>query len=835
MIISKNNRDLIRKVFVTTLTLSALLLPVPAYSGKLGPGPQIIAEYDRGFIERSGAQSFGELLDTGIVRYFFTGGRNLLVMVNGRPYGTTASNLDTIPLSAVERIEVIRAESLGTVGGRAAVRGAYNLVLRTDLEGIDVRATTRMPTRDGGDTRQGSVVWGGKTESGGQLTVGLDVLSRDHIPGSAREHSRSEWTKGGEFADAKNVSPGGNTLYVYDTSEKNLRSFSLGDCDPKHGYTGPLKNPPGIGRGDDGCGYAYGNVWWDTASYDQENMIINLVQPLEADVEFQLDANFTQGRGAFRYAPSVGSYSFTPHTELLGEINNLVDPKGSFDTNDYFLISHRFTGHGTRDWKNDYDEYDVSASIVGQLSNELEYDAQISAYRNDGVIIGDTFVATNVIQAEIAAGHYDLADPLSEDEDHKKAIAKSSVREIDAYSARHLSARFAFEGIGPGIGERKSAWTAGVEFEDYRAHRLLRFRAKDGSGPDYNVTEVLGSGGTSYAGERDSSAAFGELSLPLSDSMDLRAGARIDKLDDIGTLRAWRFGTEYHANDIVTLRGSWSTGDGAPGMYYLHSEASQDHPYVQCIPSEAEQGRCPTTNWVQVKRITEGNPNLKPSDSERISIGAEVRKGANYFVADLYQLKTSDLPGLRYPTWSILNHPECDKDNPVPPCIELDKTRDVSIHDTFANLIKTEIVGLNTRFGARNETDWGFIGMRGFWRHVDSSEQFRAEQKYKFPLPRNAILFIPYVGRGDWTAEWAINYRAEIENIGSGEFPSWTGHDLTFDWKNAFGVENMRLTLGVYNVTDAKLSLNTRNVSSYDGPISAGWGRTFFATVNYRF
>ncbi|MCY4439522.1 MAG: TonB-dependent receptor plug domain-containing protein, partial [Deltaproteobacteria bacterium] len=138
----------------------------------LAPAPQIITEYDRSFIERSGAQTFGEMLDTGILRYFFTGGRNLLILVNGRPYATTAHNLDSLPLSAVERIEVLRAESLGTLGGHAAVRGAFNLVLRKDLDGFDVRTDARMPSRDGGEGSQGSDVWGGAVGAGGDMSGG---------------------------------------------------------------------------------------------------------------------------------------------------------------------------------------------------------------------------------------------------------------------------------------------------------------------------------------------------------------------------------------------------------------------------------------------------------------------------------------------------------------------------------------------------------------------------------------------------------------------------------------------------------------------------------------
>ena len=183
---------MVMRLILAALVTASMLTAGQVRAGALAPAPQIVAEYDRGFIERSGAQTFGEMLDTGIIRYFFTGGRDILIMVNGRPYATTAHNLDSLPLSAVERIEVLRGESLGTLGGHAAVRGAFNLVLRKDLDGYDVRTVARMPGRDGGDARQGSVVRGGAIGAGGHLTVGVDILDRQEIAGRTREHSRSE-------------------------------------------------------------------------------------------------------------------------------------------------------------------------------------------------------------------------------------------------------------------------------------------------------------------------------------------------------------------------------------------------------------------------------------------------------------------------------------------------------------------------------------------------------------------------------------------------------------------------------------------------------------------
>ncbi len=198
-----------RKVFAA-LAATAILATVQVHAGPLAPALQIIAEYDRSFVESSGAQTFGEMFDTGIIRYFFTGGRDLLILVNGRPYAMTVHNLDSLPLSAVERIEVLRAGSLGTLGGHAVVNGAFNLVLRRDLNGFDMRSVARMPGRDGGDARQGSVVWGGAVGAGAHLTLGVDILDRKKIAGSSREHSTSLSQTPTALSTTRQSAEGGN-------------------------------------------------------------------------------------------------------------------------------------------------------------------------------------------------------------------------------------------------------------------------------------------------------------------------------------------------------------------------------------------------------------------------------------------------------------------------------------------------------------------------------------------------------------------------------------------------------------------------------------------------
>ena len=406
------------KTLLTSLVVFAALAANAAHAGSLAPAPRVVAEYDRNFIERSGAQTLEELLDTGITRYFLTGGQPLLVLVNGRPYATTASDLDTLPLSAIERLELLSGDSLGTLGG-SAVRGALNVVLRTDLDGVETRAVARMPSKEGGDGWQGSAFWGGAVGDG-TMTLGADVLRRQEITARSREYSRSAWQPGGAFSEARNVSVGGNTVWIVDNNNGNfegVRSVALGDCDPAKGYTGPLVNPPGILSGDKGCGFAYGAIMWNTDRYDQKSAVLNLDHPLGEAADLHVDANFTQTDGAFRYAPSVGSFVFRPNDALLQVIN---DGAGSqFDENeDFFVVAHRFVGHGNRDWLWDTNEIDVSASVEGRLAEDLGYEARVSAYRLDGFVDGNTFVHEDTIARAIWEGRYDLEDPFSNDPEH---------------------------------------------------------------------------------------------------------------------------------------------------------------------------------------------------------------------------------------------------------------------------------------------------------------------------------------------------------------------------------------------------------------------------------
>ena len=828
------------KTLLASIAVIVALTANAAYAGSLAPAPRVIAKYERDFMVRSGAQTLEELLDTGIVRYFLTGGQSLLVLVNGRPYATTAGGLDTLPLSAIERIEVLSGDSLGTLGG-SAVRGALNVVLRSDLDGFEVRALTRLPSREGGDGWQGSVFWGGAVGERGRLSVGVDVLDRQEITAQSRDYSRSVWQEGGAFNEASNVSVGGNTVYIIpvqvdedgDPTFGDPRSVSLGDCDPAHGYTGPLVNPPGILSGDRGCGFAYGAIAWNTASDRRKTAVLNFDYELTEEAELHLDAIVSQRDWADRYAPSVGDFVFRPNAGLLNAINEAAAGSGfEADENDVFVGFHRFVQHGNRDWWADTEEYDVALSLEGRIAEGLGYDVRISAYGFDGYLGGETFVHEGRIASEIWAGNYDLANPFSKAPEHREAIERSSLRLENPYDAESQGARLALEGSGFAIGGRNAAWTAGVEIGRAEAQDITVYRSNDGMA--FDVSEVLGSGGFSYEGKRDAAAAFAEVSLPLAERLNLRVAGRGDEYDDVDGTTSWRLGADYRPSDLVTLRSSFSTGERAPSLLPLNVFDYQDHPYVDCDPGGGPPPRsCPEKNPRQVTRVTTKNPDLEPSDVERLSIGAEARRGPFFVDVEWYRHSLSGGTGRYTADWAMQNLEVCDEGNTIN-CI--DRAAGITIRDRFENIVDSDLSGINTRLGGGFRTPWGVLGARGAWRRVTSAELRIAGEEENYAIPRNMVRLGVLARRGNLSAVWTTSYRSSFENVsGTGTFGSWTGHDVVLDWADPLGVKGGRVTGGVFNITDAGLSVNTANPSSVDGPTEAGWGRTFFLSLNMQF
>ena len=277
------------------------------------------------------------------------------------------------------------------------------------------------------------------------------------------------------------------------------------------------------------------------------------------------------------------------------------------------------------------------------------------------------------------------------------------------------------------------------------------------------MSEVLGSGGASYAGKRKTAAAFAEVSLPLAENLDLRVAGRGDEYDDVGGMASGRLGADYRPSDVITLRSSWSAGERSPSMLYLHSSELQDHPYIECDPGTGSPPHsCAELNPRKLTRVTAGNPELDPSGTERLAIGVEARKGPFFLNVEWSRLSRSGLPGQNSANWAMQDLNECmdaDKAN----CIER-TAGDITIHDSYANVVETDLSGVNTRLGGGFRTGWGVVGLRGAWRRVTSAELRIAGEEDRFAIPRIIVRIGILARRGALSAVWTASCRSSYKN-----------------------------------------------------------------------
>ena len=270
-------------------------------------------------------------------------------------------------------------------------------------------------------------------------------------------------------------------------------------------------------------------------------------------------------------------------------------------------------------------------------------------------------------------------------------------------------------------------------------------------------------------------------------------------------------------------------------MLYLHSSEVQGHPYIECDPGSGSPPRsCDELNPRQVTRVTVGNPELDPWDTERLAAGAEARKGPFFLNVEWYRLSRSGLPGQNSADWHMENLHECaegEREN----CIER-TAGDITIHAKYANVVETDLSGINTRLGGGFRTGWGVVGLRAAWRHATSTERRIAGVEDRFPIPKNVARIGILARRGGLSATWTTYYRSSYKNrAGTGTFESWTGHDLVLDWAGPLGLKGARVSAGVFNLTDTSLAVDTSNPSAVDGPTEAGWGRTYFLSLRMQF
>jgi len=558
------------------------------------------------------------------------GASRSLVMVNGRRVtgspslgGGGSVNLNMIPFSAVDRIEVI-ADGASAVYGSDAVAGVINIILKKNYDGFRVKARYGDRDRDDGAEESFSLLTGASSDRG-SVTLAIEYDTRDEIYDKDRSFTaaRANDLDGDGYitgyAETEGISFYGytviNPLYNgedFDPNDENTWAIHPGaNCGFENGFQGPMKSDLVFGP-DTGfyCGYAFALVSANRASLDRLNTFVSAEYELTDNVEAFVDVLLSQNESFGRYAPPAAAGPTIP-----GDPRNSVG--GTFG---YF----RWVDIGTRDNVVNDDLTDINLGLRGEINEDVSWEAYatLSEYRSTSM--GRFYLSYAGLEYNIS---YDI-----QDFDTFVANLKATTVDDNRQQMTKYFGGLQWDLFDMGGGTASSYFSAEYWEVDYAA--LVDAQSEAGL--------IGGSAGNSAQGYRDVTAFSAEVILPVTEWLEIDGAIRYDDYSDFGSASSPRVGivAEIPGVDGLTVRGSWGQGFRAPdlsdlyGLTSFSAEGATD--YWGCQLNGVED--CPSR---QFDTYIGSNPNLEAEESESFSISASYEfldswmVSINYFNLDL--------------------------------------------------------------------------------------------------------------------------------------------------------------------------------------------------------
>jgi iron complex outermembrane recepter protein len=603
-------------------------------------------------IEKTGKQSIQEVLrgltgdNQGSIPTAFSGGfasgsaavslrglgvNSTLVLVNGRrmtTYGLaddgsrTFVDVNSIPLEAVERIEVLK-DGASAIYGSDAVGGVVNIIMRSNYTGIAAGGSVGTSYKGDGTTTRafGSVGFGDISTDKYNLFFTLEGSHQKSI-----------------FAADRGGFLGTNDLR------------SIGYFDSRRG-----SYAAGFGEFADGSGPAfssttpYGTVRVPGGTQSQR---INLtscpeINPLTGVCTFDTIA-FTQiqpntnrlnlfSRGAFQISPSMEAFAelgvFYAKTSFVGTPGSVNDT-GVYNPADPLnpLVAHTTTlpaGHPdnptgvnrtlsllTTDLggRNGIDESTVTRLIAGLKGNAFTWNYEIGAGYIGSRLrdIKTGYVRYSVLQQALNDGTYRVNQPGLVPQSLRDAIspeldrtATSSVSLIDFKVDRELMTL-------PG---GALSLALGGEYRKEKADTPPT--------PYTDTSDIVGLGYSAYTSSRSVKALYGELNASVFKWLELNAAARYDKYSDYGNSTTPKVGFKIKPIDQFAIRGTYSEAFRAPGP--------------------TESGNSSSLGFTNIAIISIGDPSVKPETAKSYTLGLilEPLPGTSATL-DYYRVKRKD-------------------------------------------------------------------------------------------------------------------------------------------------------------------------------------------------
>lgn len=585
------------------------------------------------------------------------GSKYTLVLLNGRrianyAFGNAPVDLNSIPISAIERVEVLR-DGASAIYGADAIAGVINFILRKDYQGFEVSAyATSVEAAGGGNTRSVNF-------SGGYGDLSTD---RFNVMFSAnREENQRLQAKNRSFANSAKR----DDLGIDNSSSRNgIPNLTFTDT-LGNTYNGlnPLRytgcNSPEFAlniRSETECGTDYVKFIDLIPQADHDNVVARGVFQLATEHQLYAEAAYTRDRVVASYSPApftnpfagypVGGRFYPGSITLPAGMTlpaGYVMPDGSVLAADTVLAADMAvtpTGPILGRWRtvagggrNDVTETTNTRLLVGAtgVAAGWDYDTALAYSKNNGVIsFGPGQYSYALLTPLLEAGEINifgaqdaasLAALQSAQLSGRQRAAVSTSTELDVRVSKELS-RWAAGPLALALG-------TSVRREELDQVSYPVLASGDPVGGDGPVPSVVGS--------RRAIGMFAELSIPLMKDLELQTAARYDTLkNSFGSSfnrLSPKVALRYQPSKDLVMRASAGQGYRAPTLY------ENLRPFTSggaTAGSYSDPIRCPNGNpisspnpvgvlqdecSIQLVTATKGDDTLKPEKSKQFSLG----------------------------------------------------------------------------------------------------------------------------------------------------------------------------------------------------------------------
>ena len=592
--------------------------------------------FDRDYIRSTGAVSIGEITNkltvssgaenqsdsftqgatqgTSNVNLRGLGLSSTLVLVNSKRQtisgarandGAVFVDTSTIPVMAVERIEVLK-EGAATTYGSDAVAGVVNFLLEKDYDGFELFGSFSSTDEDSQEDKRLSFIWGTGNDTTHFNIVG-EYFERDPLSASDRPDlvDNAISTLGTTF-----IPLGSGTVPDGDWQG----DFSAGENipDPNCLENDGILIPQAFGAR---CGFHYGPRFNMVNEEERTLFYASLTHEFSDSLKFSTELNYADDE--IKDNPQSPSYPI-----LSFPFISPTHPGNPFGVPAVWLGRPLGSAFPSPDAPRESETIRAMGELIGTIGDGIDWQLSLTYSENEYSATTPDIIDSRLNAALAGMGgesgdqYWDPFNPTSNDPALIEWMkgSESTKRTADLTVLDGVVSGDLFE-IGGGAIQYAAGFQ--VRNEGYEVERNdLSITTRDADGVLQPADLTFLGGGIEVDEDRDAWALFTEVLFPVTDNLEITAAVRYEDLEEDDSVDP-KIAMRWQVMDELVFRASASTSFREPSLAQIYAADTALQGMADTDPVTNEL----SASSVFIRVTSTGSEDLEAEESDNYNVG----------------------------------------------------------------------------------------------------------------------------------------------------------------------------------------------------------------------